>query len=660
VGAGAAGADLITTIASMPACGTAQNTITLAAAASVPVINALVYTSVPGVSATQTMGNCAIGADNSDGDTTHWASGWTGGMIPSYPSIRNVNINSTSGNAANNTCGIFFQGIWQPYGIHAETVNVQRLQYGVVQACPDIAPQSGICGEDQQWWIHVLVNATYPWISYGGGYNHLAGWQLSSNSTGAGPFILEVGISNGSAVTWDIHVPEWELASIGWIVRGTGHNLHGSQIVAAGTRSYFDTSSATCDPCYARATYPTGSGLTINGYGNTFSFKNSTAGLLGLRSSGRADIDGLLGTGVLQDNGVNNTITVNQLDSPGLGGQPGQTTAVNISRDLGFALSRSAEFAVGNAATPYYNRQDLLFFPKDYMFNPAQPIVADSNSYSGFYVARTVNDATRGFTTFKADPLQAVGNGQARICNIPAGCQVPASVVTVYESAKCPVQTSYTFNVQANLGSTVASATFPCTTTYTTNSIVVDLSTQNGKNLGFSWSGVTNEVDDAWIAVVPYSVSSTGAPNTVPKTKPGSSTLDPSWIPGVGNAMQRVAQVAPTLDTTGANINNIILYTTPAAGNYMLCGYLDMVVAASAGTYSMSGNYVSDGHTFAVIITASVGPAQWSVSSGVSPTTGSPCQNFYADAGTNITAKITATGITGSPTLRYVASLWQL
>jgi hypothetical protein len=116
------------------------------------------------------------------------------------------------------------------------------------------------------------------------------------------------------------------------------------------------------------------------------------------------------------------------------------------------------------------------------------------------------------------------------------------------------VQTSYTFQVQNAVGVTIASATFPCTTTYSTNSIVVDLSAQNGKSLGFGWSGVTNEVDSAWIAVVPYSVSSTPGKNTVPKTTATSATLDPAWLPytfsttAAPNAVPKTGASPSTLD----------------------------------------------------------------------------------------------------------------
>ena len=73
-GAGVAGADLSTTISSVTPCWdqASSRTVTLAASASTTVSGALVYISVAGLPATQTMGNCALGADNYDGNSAHW------------------------------------------------------------------------------------------------------------------------------------------------------------------------------------------------------------------------------------------------------------------------------------------------------------------------------------------------------------------------------------------------------------------------------------------------------------------------------------------------------------------------------------------------------------------------------------------------------------
>ena len=205
-GAGTAGADLTTTIASLPSCNGVQGIITLSAAASTAVTNALVYTSIPGVSATQTIGNCAIAGDNFDGNSAHYAAGWN--ASPNSPKISNVTINSVSGVAQNHSCGIFWQGIWQPYQLGVDHLNIFRIAFAVVQAGVDTAPLTGINGQDQQWWKHMNISSTYPWISYNGGFDHISQWQLSGPY---GPFILTVTAGvEGNADDWEIQVPEDE------------------------------------------------------------------------------------------------------------------------------------------------------------------------------------------------------------------------------------------------------------------------------------------------------------------------------------------------------------------------------------------------------------------------------------------------------------------
>ena len=156
----------------------------------------------------------------------------------------------------------------------------------------------------------------------------------------------------------------------------------------------------------------------------------------------------------------------------------------------------------------------MLFFSGDYKINTPFIQVADPTVYSGGYRAIIVNEATRGFTTF-----QPFG-GSAVISNTPLGSQIPASLVTIFETSKCPVQTSYTFQVQNAFNITIASATFSCTTTYSTNSIVVDLSGQNGKSLGFGWSRVlltrlTHSVD-CRLFLIQFRLT-IGGPNRVAK-----------------------------------------------------------------------------------------------------------------------------------------------
>ena len=130
-GAGVSGADLSTTVASETPCwrsGSAQELVTLAAPASTTVTAARVYTAPANLAVTTTLGACAIAGDNYDGNSADWL--MTGYVANDGDTIRDVMISSVSGavHGQNNSCGIYLSGTWQPYGLDARNINIQRVE----------------------------------------------------------------------------------------------------------------------------------------------------------------------------------------------------------------------------------------------------------------------------------------------------------------------------------------------------------------------------------------------------------------------------------------------------------------------------------------------------------------------------------------------------
>lgn len=199
-------------------------------------------------------------------------------------------------------------------------------------------------------------------------------------------------------------------------------------------------------------------------------------------------------------------------------------------------------------------------------------------------------------------------------------------------------------------------------------------------------------VDVAWVQFTPWQDSENvvGPVNAGAYQVNGSAlgfsnlggTLGMAQIPTGGNSIKflrgdgawatpassgifpvQVASVAPTTysGTTGVGVTT--LYTPAAAGLFRICGFLDMTVAASAGTFQIKYGYTSDGHSFSTgnILTNTVGPGQWaSTASPSNNANGNACTVFYADTATAVQWQVAASGVTGTPTVRYAVTLEQL
>jgi hypothetical protein len=510
IGAGASGADLITTISAVPSCypvSGANSSATLAAAASTTVSNALTYISVDNIPVTVNIGNAAIAFDQYDGKSADWH--MTGSVGALGDAIRDVDFTAKNGNACQyldqcpTAAAIYFQGSWAPYGIDARNINFgPGLMFGLVEGTPDTNPQSGGVGSDYQTWDIGGWHVVYPWISYNGTFNKISRVQLADQF---GPQILSV--SSGTEYQpnmWTIDSnPEFEqncyyqstapstcVPGIGWRIEGGQHYVNMTKLASNSATAYLDTfvSKYTNDSIFGK--------LQLNGYDNKVQLNS--------------DLGGFTLTG-WTDGGIGNVLSGEYLASPYHSQAQTRTAAININRGNALVGQITPDFIrSGNVSSPYFNDTDLMFWPDDLQWLTGPPATkTDTNSLTGKYTAITANNSVASFSLFNVqngNPNNSLG--RAMICTSSAGCEIPATNNTIYVSAKCPTDTSYNLQVRAT-NTTVTNATIPCSTTYTTTAVTANFSTYSGSYLQL-YFGVTTEVDLAWVAVRPFQANYNG------------------------------------------------------------------------------------------------------------------------------------------------------
>ena len=598
-GAGASGANLVTTIASVSPCwgnGTAQ-IITLAASAATTVSGATVYVTPVNIAVTQHVGNCAIAADQHDGNSANWLTS------PAWyqASMSQVSVSSLSGGTQNNSCGFFWQGAYQPYNFDNRGFYISRLTYGVVQAMVDTNTASGTAaaGQDYQKWDHGYLGGTYPWISYNGSEYTLTDIQLASTN---GPQVLQAHAAYESNVSsWYIRVPEFETASgSGWRIEGSGMSADGLELCgSASTIAYLDTTNST--------------------YRNT----GCTYGTLNVYGNGNSvDYGSHFYTNAPNDYGEQNQITGQYLANPFKSHQPTVKLAFTPSRGSGYTSGVvTPDFITsGNAATPYPNQGDLMLWPED-MYSSAGIYSLDSASVTG-----------RSFSTTSGYQIGGGGQGFFNLAtyNIVVGTQVPAGNILFYAAVKCSTSTTATLAVISNYTS-IGSGSFACGTSYTTASVTVNLSTYSGQSLGFSVTPTTGTFQVGWAAIRPFqgdyngkqpvlnatAISVTGSGAAVP-SGPGSGVTSGHLVCYTGtNGQQQDCGVGLPLTGTTGSIGGSAL----AAG------------ACTSGTVSITGATT----TMAVIAT----PAAY-------PGDGMAWRPYVSSSGV-VTVKVCA-GIAGTPT----------
>jgi hypothetical protein len=114
-----------------------------------------------------------------------------------------------------------------------------------------------------------------------------------------------------------------------------------------------------------------------------------------------------------------------------------------------------------------------------------------------------------------------------------------------------------------------------------------------------------------------------------------------------------LASVAPSTYSGTTSTGFATIYTPSAAGSFRLCGYLDVTVAATAGTIQMYGAYATDGHGVTPTVTTSLNAATQWASNG-------QCITLYGDASVPIKWELVLTSVTGAPTFRYWVTLEQM
>lgn len=514
-GAGASGADLSTTISSVAGCSnsTPPTTVTLAASAATTVSNALVYIAIGGMPVTQQIGNCAIAFDNSDGNSSDWLTGGMHGPLL-YDNLHNVTIGSVSNQlqGQNNSCGIFFQGTYMPYGLDARNVNISRIVYGVVQGLSDVNPLGSASnnigvGQDYQLWDHGYWGAYYPWISYDSSFGVIRGIELYSR---VGPQFLKVkSVSESSGIQWQIEVPEFEQPSgavSGWRIDTDLNTLVNTSLAsnAGNYPAHIEGFGNRCVKCGSPKT------LNLGGYNNNIqlAFAPST----------------------INDNGVGNSVSTLNDSFSFTGQSPTLPVAQNATKGTELWGRLSADFIrSGNAANPYMNLEDLIILPGDvhYYSGHSTLVYSDPTSITDQYGYTSGSYSVLSFANPAASALTG-GAANYEIGGVGAGkANVPATKAIIYVSAKCPTITSYPFSVYAS-GTLIASSTFTCSTTYTTGSVTVDFSAHAGQNFTFGFNG-SGEVDWAYVAVRPFKADYNGYQ---PLNKAGDTMTGPLYLSG--------------------------------------------------------------------------------------------------------------------------------
>ena len=505
-GAGAAGADLSTTVATVTPCwhnvaSSGQPTVTLTAAASTTVSNHYGYITPAGIALNRNIGNCGIGADNYDGNAADWVI--TGGNSSWAPRLWNVTFASANsvGGVFNNVCGMYLGATWNPYLFDVKNLTIWNMDFGIVQGMPDTNPASapGI-GQDVQKWDHGIILATYPWISINDGELTWTDFQLRANN---GPQILKYNANNEPGPTgWKIQNPEFESAgtgSYGYRIEGEGGagsgvmQIEGTEL-SAGKTAYLMTSNGRY--------HNSGGSMVIGGSNNWF------------------DNVGTDST-IVSNVGVDNIVD----------GSYGSTSSTMFpTTEMTQTLNRGRQ-AFGtwttdflrNGTDPYFSDHDLMIWPQDltdiYGYN--FKVVPDIDSIvSGSYAVIPAGGYDLSYFN-NMYMLQRTNNN--RIYAGGTTPNLPAAPVQVQFSAKCPVITTFTAKVNSIGGGVTTLSTLPittCSTSYQTFTMpVADFTSHSGEAFDLSLSD--GDVDIAWIVPRPIGgVTFTGV--TVPGAPAGS------------------------------------------------------------------------------------------------------------------------------------------
>ena len=451
------------------------------------------YISVAGLSATQTVGNCAFAMD---------ASGLAGGYGngPLGADFDHVVI-TYNGAATNYTCGYFFQGNTAPYQTKWDHDFLNAGEFGFVFAMPNTAAgqaggytAQGIAdfNEIDNTWIY----ATYPWISYGGNSNSIQKMEISNAIYG--PQILTGNGESGASYTtipsaWYIDIPEMEgTQSCPGGDAPTTFRLTGRQHVierlatiycATGTQPNFqwDASGSTVDSLDLAGVGTFAITGNLNTFYNPF-YPVATPTTYAITGAG-------------------NILNTCSASNESFGQAPGRcqyarsgTTTfgpAQLSRGS-VVFNRTHDFIEKGAAAYYFNDEDLWFWPTEVMdAYEAVPTVNDSGSVTG--TAISLSGSAINYLVGSDGAYWVLGS------------QIPATMLRFYVMAKASTSLSWTASIQSSSGA-ICSISPTLTTSYTLYQCDGDASSYGGTNatisLGQAGSGKTVSV--AWIGIRPW------------------------------------------------------------------------------------------------------------------------------------------------------------
>jgi hypothetical protein len=594
--------------------------------------NSILYVSIMGLPTTATVGNCGLAYDDTANSTS--------GNGPNQAVFRNLSILALSVSQQNNSCGFLFQGAaGQPYADTFENLHL-RTMWGFVAIESDTSG-SGVNAAlgDLNEIRNVIFDATYPWISYDGGYTRWYGGQIDYAQFG--PQVLEYNaIQETNAGSWIIDNVELEdqgqtTPGGGWRIEGLDHKISNTTLGGGAilNPTQWDAFDSKCVSCADTGT------LNITGKLNDMEL-----------------IDGS-DLATINDSGLGNRCSLGRLFNPFDGTEPSvfRSCSATDSRQ-NHAFAHTSDFvANGDELTPYNNQADLWIWPEDLLaVGASYTPVTDSTSETGSHLLiPPANEADFG----------ELNQGSIVVGPANTGANLPATKVHICARMRGDSGSGgVSFWLQT--GSTqIATVSPSLTTTYSTSCFDADLTTLSGQALEFYLYTATTATDLAWISVHPWSNTENvnGAVNAASFQVSGSplSTLNlADWTDsGVGNGSVPVWNAATSQWTPGTlsggtvsdgsgttttpefaestSTAHIIQYRTPAQA------LLDL------GAASAQGNATDETSSWSFLAT---GPYRVNCSTGCTGTLPSTISTGFMAAVNNV-GTATATIAGGGPTL---------
>jgi hypothetical protein len=481
------------------------------------------YLSFGGIPVTETMGACALCIDDHDATTAGVPY-----AIMNGAHFEDFNITTTSGTAINKTVAIGAQGLagafYSDNFIHGR---IFGFTYGIINYPQDTNTTNAQNGGDQNTYRDLIVGCTHPITIYNSSYSRINDIQISGTGN-TGFHLLQSHNTNAEpSNVWTIDISEIEqgTGTVNMRLEGYGHTVNRFNASSQGI-TVWDASASICTSCAPRGS-STGfqSSFLVNGTQNIILLADGVNQLL---ISGDP-IDGNRVTGLRQTStSGGNSVWTRQVTFLGRGCS---------------ANDRTADFLNGSAATPFLNMCDLWFWPVDnFLSSGGHPVLVDDpTSETGMYSKVTTNESIIGTSSWPSNKW-IIGSTAGQKANLPA------KSVTIQLRVKCPSIVSFTMDPAVYTGTSTLVHDFgaqavTCSTSYTTQSITVDLTPYGGgvNWLRLSYGGVTgNEVDSAWIGISPQIVAGALSPSGVTGqvwTQTGVSTQGWSGSTGVNTAI---------------------------------------------------------------------------------------------------------------------------